>query len=188
MSPREASGSIATPTATRVSTVVIRSKLRRTCCSTRAAAAARFGPNLQSSIAAPPSAARDASSTPPARSRRGLTWRSRSLTVREEDTEAAEYRKGYNRMVDAASARSESIPQTRCLHRRRELAADCRAVHCRRHAEAAARCACRGRYLSVVLLLGADVEEVMAGDVKAVISSVVGALGANPVALWFFAA
>jgi hypothetical protein len=45
-----------------------------------------------------------------------------------------------------------------------------------------------GGILLVVLLLGADVEDVMAGDVKEVISSVVGALRANPVALAFFGA
>jgi hypothetical protein len=40
----------------------------------------------------------------------------------------------------------------------------------------------------VVLLLGADVEEIMAGDVRQIVSSVVSALRANPVALAFFAA
>ena len=110
-------------------------------------------------IAAPPSAARDASSTPPPSRRRGLTCRSRSLTDRGKDTEAAEYRKGYNQMVDATSARSESVPQTWRIHRRRELAADRRPVHCRRHSEAAAcRPGRRGDFL-VVLLLGADVED-----------------------------
>jgi len=45
-----------------------------------------------------------------------------------------------------------------------------------------------GGIFLVVLLLGADVEDVMAGDVKEIISSVVGALRANPVALAFFGA
>ncbi|MDP9324783.1 MAG: hypothetical protein M3P13_14190, partial [Acidobacteriota bacterium] len=45
-----------------------------------------------------------------------------------------------------------------------------------------------GGIFLVVLLLGADVEDVMAGDVKEIISSVVGALRANPVALGFFGA
>jgi hypothetical protein len=40
-----------------------------------------------------------------------------------------------------------------------------------------------GGIFLVVLLLGADVEDVMAGDVKEIITSVVGALRANPAAL-----
>ena len=40
----------------------------------------------------------------------------------------------------------------------------------------------------VVLLLGADIEEVMAGDMKESIPNVIGALRANPVALGFFGA
>src|SRR6266513_4888013 len=40
----------------------------------------------------------------------------------------------------------------------------------------------------VVLLLGADVEEVMAGDMKDSLPSVIAALRANPVALIFFGA
>jgi hypothetical protein len=40
----------------------------------------------------------------------------------------------------------------------------------------------------VVLLLGADIEEVMGGDMKESIPSVIGALRANPVALGFFGA
>lgn len=45
-----------------------------------------------------------------------------------------------------------------------------------------------GGIVLVVLLLGADVEEVMAGDVKQIVTSVVGALRANPIALVFFGA
>jgi hypothetical protein len=45
-----------------------------------------------------------------------------------------------------------------------------------------------GGIFLVVLLLGADVEEVMAGDVRQIVSSVVSALRANPVALAFFGA
>jgi hypothetical protein len=45
-----------------------------------------------------------------------------------------------------------------------------------------------GGIVLVVLLLGADVEEVMAGDMKSSIGSVVAALRANPVALGLFGA
>ena len=45
-----------------------------------------------------------------------------------------------------------------------------------------------GGIFLVVLLLGADAEEVMAGDVKQIVGSVVSALRANPVALAFFGA
>lgn len=45
-----------------------------------------------------------------------------------------------------------------------------------------------GGIFLVVLLLGADVEDVMAGDVKQILTSVVSALRANPVALAFFGA
>ena len=45
-----------------------------------------------------------------------------------------------------------------------------------------------GGIFLVVLLLGADVEEVLAGDVRAIIGAVVVALGANPVALTAFGA
>jgi len=45
-----------------------------------------------------------------------------------------------------------------------------------------------GGVLLVVLLLGADVEEVMAGDMKDSIPSIIAALRANPVALACFAA
>jgi hypothetical protein len=45
-----------------------------------------------------------------------------------------------------------------------------------------------GGIVLVVLLLGADVEDVMAGDLKSSIGSVVSALGANHVALGLFAA
>jgi hypothetical protein len=45
-----------------------------------------------------------------------------------------------------------------------------------------------GGIFLVVLLLGADVDEVMAGDVKQIIAAVVGALHANPAALVAFAA
>jgi hypothetical protein len=45
-----------------------------------------------------------------------------------------------------------------------------------------------GGILLVVLLLGADVEEVLAGDVRQIIGAVVGALRANPVALAAFGA
>jgi len=45
-----------------------------------------------------------------------------------------------------------------------------------------------GGIVLVVLLLGADVEEVMAGDMKSSIGSVIGALRANPVALALFGA
>lgn len=45
-----------------------------------------------------------------------------------------------------------------------------------------------GGIFLVVLVLGADVEEVMAGDVKEIIATVVGALRANPAALAAFAA
>jgi hypothetical protein len=43
-----------------------------------------------------------------------------------------------------------------------------------------------GGIFLVVLLLGADVEEIMAGDVKQIVGSVFSALRANPVALAFF--
>jgi hypothetical protein len=45
-----------------------------------------------------------------------------------------------------------------------------------------------GGIFLVVLLLGADVEDVMAGDLKQIITSVVGALRANPAALAAFSA
>jgi hypothetical protein len=45
-----------------------------------------------------------------------------------------------------------------------------------------------GGILLVVLLLGADVEDVLAGDVRQIFATVVSALGANPVALVAFAA
>jgi hypothetical protein len=45
-----------------------------------------------------------------------------------------------------------------------------------------------GGIFLVVLVLGADVEDVMAGDVKQIIAAVVGALRANPAALGAFAA
>lgn len=45
-----------------------------------------------------------------------------------------------------------------------------------------------GGIFLVVLLLGADVEEVMAGDLKQIVASVVGALRANPAALVAFGA
>lgn len=45
-----------------------------------------------------------------------------------------------------------------------------------------------GGIFLVVLLLGADVEEVLAGDLKQIVTSVFGALRANPIALGAFAA
>src|SRR5512138_1533353 len=45
-----------------------------------------------------------------------------------------------------------------------------------------------GGIFLVVLVLGADVEEIMAGDVREIITAVVGALRANPAALAAFAA
>ncbi len=45
-----------------------------------------------------------------------------------------------------------------------------------------------GGIFLVVLVLGADVDEIMAGDVKEILTSVVGALRANPAALAAFAA
>ena len=45
-----------------------------------------------------------------------------------------------------------------------------------------------GGIVLVVLLLGADVEDMMSGDMKSSIGSVIGALGANPAALGLFAA
>ncbi|MEO8077805.1 MAG: hypothetical protein ABI818_15880 [Acidobacteriota bacterium] len=45
-----------------------------------------------------------------------------------------------------------------------------------------------GGILLVVLLLGADVEDILAGDVRQIIGAVFGALRANPVALVAFAA
>jgi hypothetical protein len=45
-----------------------------------------------------------------------------------------------------------------------------------------------GGIFLVVLVLGADVEEIMAGDVKQIVTSVIGALRANPAALTAFAA
>jgi hypothetical protein len=45
-----------------------------------------------------------------------------------------------------------------------------------------------GGIFLVVLLLGADVEEVLAGDVRQIVGSVIGALRANPAALAAFAA
>ena len=45
-----------------------------------------------------------------------------------------------------------------------------------------------GGIFLVVLVLGADVEEVMAGDIKQIIATLVGALRANPAALGAFAA
>jgi hypothetical protein len=45
-----------------------------------------------------------------------------------------------------------------------------------------------GGVFLVVLLLGADVEEVLAGDVREIVTTVVSALAANPVALVAFAA
>jgi hypothetical protein len=45
-----------------------------------------------------------------------------------------------------------------------------------------------GGIFLVVLVLGADVEEIMAGDVREIITAVVGALRANPTALAAFAA
>ena len=98
-SARAAAGSNATPTATRVRTAVMRSKLCRTSCSTRAAAAACVDPNRQSSTTVPETAAINASARPDTSRRRGLTRAPRSLAFRGEDTEAAEYRKGYNRLV-----------------------------------------------------------------------------------------
>jgi len=45
-----------------------------------------------------------------------------------------------------------------------------------------------GGIFLVVLVLGADVEEIMAGDVKQIVTSVIGALRANPAALAAFTA
>ena len=45
-----------------------------------------------------------------------------------------------------------------------------------------------GGIVLVVLLLGADVEEIMAGDIRQIVASVFGALRANPAALMAFGA
>ena len=62
---------------------------------------------------------------------------------------------------------SESLAQTRRIHRRRELAAHCRAVHCRRHLEAAACGAGRRRDLPRRRSCSAPMSrKCIAGDVK----------------------
>ena len=136
--PWAAAGSFAIAEATRERTPIIRSKSRRTYASTREAAAAAVAPNLQSSNSAPAAAVIAVRRRPAASSRRALTRRSRSHVESGGDTEAAEYRKGYNRTVDASTARSEGLPETRGVRGRRELAPRRRAVHRGGHAETAA--------------------------------------------------
>ena len=88
----------------------------------------------------------------------------------------------------AAHAGTEGGPQARRAHRRRQLAARRRAVRRRIHAEADAR-ACRSSAASSSSCCCSTptVEDLLRGDVRDIVTSIVAALHANPPALAAFA-
>jgi hypothetical protein len=139
-------------------------------------------------MAPPTSAASSASTAPPARSRRGVTRRSPSFEGKGEDTQAAEYRKGYNQIaVPHPPALKASLKRGAFI-----AAANWPLIAVQFIAEGTLKLLLAvpvvGGIFLVVLLLGADAEEVMAGDLKQIVTSVVAALRANPIALAAFGA
>jgi hypothetical protein len=136
----------------------------------------------------PTIAAIAAAATPPATIRRALTRRSRSVEERGKDTEAAEYRKGYNQIaVPHPPALKASLKRGAFI-----AAANWPLIAVQFIAEGTLKLLLGvpvvGGIFLVVLLLGADVEDVMAGDIRQTVTSVVGALRANPAALAAFGA
>ena len=148
-------------------TAIIRSKSRRTCASTRAAAAAGVRPNRHHSRGSRPPPRSAPAPRPATSSGAPVHTGAASPAVKVMTLEQQNTAKGKQLPLDATPPRPESLPETRSACRCRQLAAGCGAVRRRRHARSCCwLCRSWGVSFLVVLLLGANVEDVMAGDMQ----------------------
>src|ERR671912_597471 len=189
--PAAAAGSVAIRVAVRDSAAFIRSKSARTAASTRSDAASVVVPNRAHSTAAPINPAATAMARPAAITRRQLTWRSRmcvlfcgivSTTPQQNPAKATQER-----------PLSQPPPLKIALKRGALVtAANWPLVAVEFIAEGTFKLLLAvpvvGGVFLVVLLLGADTEDVLSGDVRDIVSAVVSALGQNHLALAAFAA
>ena len=168
--PAAARASVATRAEASVIERTIAANRWCTSSSTRRAAEASVGPNHHSSSPAPTAPASAVSSTPPASSRRQRTTRSR---VSMRGTRQAEYRKGK---LDLRPSMSE-LPGLKATLKRGALvaAANWPLVAVQFVAESTLKLLLAvpvvGGIFLVVLLLGANADELLAGDVREIVAA-----------------